>query len=115
MFKKEFTTSLDWFSRFNLFVDCGYLGITKDYRIKQCFIPHKKAKKSKKNPNPKLTEKQKNENQTMSATRVIVEHVIAGMKRYRCLVDRFRNRAKGIEYNFILLAAALWNLNVISR
>ncbi|MDQ7089684.1 MAG: hypothetical protein Q9M50_03450 [Methylococcales bacterium] len=28
----------------------------------------------------------------MSRERVIVEHVIGGMKRYRCLVDKFRNK-----------------------
>jgi hypothetical protein len=115
MFKKEFNCSLNWFARFNLFVDLGYLGINKDYIIKNCSIPHKKTKKSKSNPTPKLTKKQKKENQTMSATRVIVENVIGGMKRYRCLVDRFRNRTTGIEQTVIVLAAGLWNFNVISR
>lgn len=115
MFKKEFNSSLNWFARFHLFVDLGYLGINKDYKIKNCSIPHKKPKKSKNNPTPKLTKKQKKENQTMSATRVIVEQVIGGMKRYRCLVDRFRNRIIGIEKTVLVLAAGLWNFNVLNR
>ena len=115
MFKKEFNGSLDWFSRFTLFVDLGYLGIDKDYKIKHCAIPHKKPKKSKNNPTPKLTKEQKKENKLMSTTRVIVENVICGMKRYRCLVDRFRNRRIGIEQIVIVLAASLWNFHVLNR
>jgi len=115
MFKKEFDCSVNWFSRFNLFVDLGYLGITNDYNIKNCSIPHKKPKKSKNNPVPTLTKAQKKENQLMSRKRIIVEHVIGGMKRYRCLVDRFRNRIDGIDQIVIILAAALWNFNVLNR
>ncbi|MDQ7089192.1 MAG: hypothetical protein Q9M50_00890 [Methylococcales bacterium] len=33
----------------------------------------------------------------MSRERVIVEHVIGGMKRYRCLVDKFRNKKEGVK------------------
>lgn len=115
MFKKEFNGSLDWFSQFTLFVDLGYLGITKQYKIKHCAIPHKKLKKSKNNPAPKLTKTQKDENKLMSQKRIIVEHVIGGMKRYRCLVDRFRSRRIGIEQVVIVLAAGLWNFHVLNR
>jgi len=76
-------------------------------------LPHKKPNKSKHNPNPTLTEKQKKENKEMSRERVIVEHVIGGMKRYRCLVDKFRNKKEGVKDLFSFLAAILWNFNMI--
>ena len=93
----------------------GYLGIEQHYKIKHCAIPHKKTRTSKNNPVPTLTKSQKKENQSMSKKRIIVEHVIGGMKRYRCLVDRFRNRRIGIEQIVIVLAAGLWNFNVLNR
>jgi hypothetical protein len=39
----------------------------------------------------------------MSHQRVIVEHVIGGMKRYKCLVDKFRNKKDGINNLFVYL------------
>ncbi|MDQ7089610.1 MAG: transposase family protein [Methylococcales bacterium] len=94
MFKKEFNPELNWFSNFNIFIDLGYLGFNNEYKTNSVNIPHKKPNKSKHNPNPTLTEKQKKENKEMSRERVIVEHVIGGMKRYRCLVDKFRNKKR---------------------
>ncbi|MDQ7091026.1 MAG: transposase family protein [Methylococcales bacterium] len=94
MFKKEFNPELNWFSNFNIFIDLGYLGFNNEYKTNSVNIPHKKPNKSKHNPNPTLTENQKKENKEMSRERVIVEHVIGGMKRYRCLVDKFRNKKR---------------------
>jgi len=115
MFKQEFNSKLDWFSNFNVFVDLGYLGFSNEYKTKELNIPHKKPNKSKNNPNPKLTKKQKDENKKMSRERVIVEHVIGGMKRYKCLVDKFRNKKEGMDDLFPFLAAGLWNFNVLNR
>ncbi|MDQ7089079.1 MAG: transposase family protein [Methylococcales bacterium] len=113
MFKKEFNPELNWFSNFNIFIDLGYLGFNNEYKTNSVNIPHKKPNKSKHNPNPTLTEKQKKENKEMSRERVIVEHVIGGMKRYRCLVDKFRNKKEGVKDLFSFLAAILWNFNMI--
>jgi len=115
MFKQEFDPELDWFSNFKIFTDLGYLGFNNEYQTKEFNIPHKKPNKSKNNPNPKLTKKQKDENREMSRKRVIVEHVIGGMKRYKCLVDKLRNKKHGINYFFIFLAAGLWNFNILYR
>lgn len=115
MFKKEFNTRLNWFSKFNIFVDLGYQGFDKDYKVKSISIPHKKPKKSKKNPCPKLTQTQKDENRKMSQKRVVVENVIGGMKRFRCLVERFRNHIPYVKDLVMLLAAGIWNFNVVNR
>nr|WP_245807888.1 transposase family protein [Crenothrix polyspora] len=115
MFKKEFNPSLNWFSTFNILVDLGYMGFDKNYEVKSILIPHKKPNKSKKNPNPQLTQTQKNENREMSGKRIIVENVIGGMKRFRCLVERFRNHIPCVKDILILLAAGIWNFNIANR
>ena len=62
MFKKEFNPKIKWFETFNVLVDLGYKGFDKDYKTGTLSIPHKKPRKSKNNPNPKLTQAQKDEN-----------------------------------------------------
>ena len=98
-----------------MLVDLGYQGFDKDYLTKNTLIPHKKPKKSKNNPNPQLTQEQKNENREMSKKRVIVENVIAGIKRLRCVSDRYRNHRPELKDLFILLAAGIWNFNITYR
>lgn len=115
MFKKEFNPKLDWFSNFNILIDLGYKGFDKNYKTKQIEIPHKKPNKSKNNPTPELTQKQKDENKEMSKKRVIVENVIGGMKRFRCISDRYRNHTPKLKDLFIFLAAGLWNFNIACR
>jgi len=46
---------------------------------------------------------------------VLVEHAIAGLKRYAILVNKFRN--KGLEFadEMMELAAGLWNFKVLKR
>lgn len=102
---------MDWFSTFENWVDLGYLGIEKDYKGK-IKIPHKKPRKSKNNPVPKLTDEQKRENQEMSKTRIFVENAIGGIKRYFILVHKFRNKRKNFEDDVIAISAGLWNLHI---
>lgn len=51
----------------------------------------------------------------MSKERIIVEHAIGGMKRFRCLVDKFRNHIPYVKDLFILLSAGIWNLHINTR
>ncbi|WP_133512783.1 transposase family protein [Candidatus Thiosymbion oneisti] len=46
---------------------------------------------SKKNPFPKLTSDQKQENRKLAKVRILVEHVIGGMKHFYCLTHRIGN------------------------
>lgn len=115
MLKKEFATGLGWFENSDVFVDLGYLGFDKDYKANNIFMPHKKPRKSKKNPHPELSKAQKDENREMGRKRVVVENVIGGIKRFRCVSDRFRNHVSDTKDLFILLAAGLWNFNVANR
>jgi hypothetical protein len=61
--------------------DLGYLGTS-------CQLPHKKPK------NRALTTRQKEYNQIFSSERIKVEHVIAHLKKFQILAQRFRNPIK---------------------
>lgn len=68
MFKQEFPSSQLRFSSVKIAVDLAYQGIQKDYPLaSSIFIPHKKPKKSKANPNPSLIRKQKTQNKKIAS------------------------------------------------
>jgi hypothetical protein len=52
MLKQEVPPELDWFTDLKVRVALGSLGIQSDYRGDQIAVPHKKPRKSNKNPNP---------------------------------------------------------------
>ena len=106
MFELEFPPEKDWFVNFRVRVDLGFLGIKKDYKCKEVLIPHKKPKKQG------LTPEQKAENKVLASERVVVEHSIAGLKRYRILSDRLRMHDLDL-YNITLgVCAGLWNFRL---
>ena len=111
LLQEEFPPEENWFEWLKVFVDLGYLGIKKDYEG-DIQIPHKKPRKSKNNPNPKLTDQQKEENTALSKIRIFVENAIAGIKRYNILVQKYRNKRKNFEDDVIAIAAGLWNLRI---
>jgi hypothetical protein len=90
-----------------VWVDLGFLGIVKDYPRLRVVIPHKS---SKLHP---LTPEQKAENRVISAFRVRAEHAIAGIKRFRCLTDAYRNKGVVLADNFMLIACGLWNYHLL--
>jgi hypothetical protein len=51
----------------------------------------KKPRKSKSNPHPTLTPKQKKENRAISRIRVDIEHLIGDMKIFQIPAIKFRN------------------------
>jgi hypothetical protein len=64
--------------------DLAYEGVANTYI--EIFIPQKKPRLAE------LSDEQKTANQEFSKRRVIVEHCIGRVKRYRCVSDVFRNR-----------------------
>ena len=110
MLKTEFSPEQPWFETIHALLDLGYQGILADYVGKNIEIPHKKPRKSQKNPQPKLSDEQKTENQALSRVRIFVENAIAGIKRFNVLVHAFRNRKANMEDDVIALCAGLWNL-----
>jgi hypothetical protein len=87
-------------------VDLGFMGIKKDYPHLAVVMPHKSSK------NKPLTPAQKEENRIICAIRIRVEHALAGLKRFRCLTDTYRNKGQTLADTFILIAAALWNYHL---
>ena len=66
-------------------------------------------KKSKKHP---LSLEDKKQNRNLSSQRVLNEHVIGKIKRFKILSDKYRNRRKrfGLRFNLI---AGIYNDELI--
>jgi len=103
MLKEEFSPDKPWFEDLIVLLDLGYQGIQKDYQGEGIVIPHKKPRKSKANPEPKLTEEQKAANRALSKVRIFIENAIGGIKRYNILNHAFRNRKDGFIDDVIAL------------
>lgn len=112
MLKQEFPPGHDWFDDLNVLVDLAYLGMSKDYCGENILLPHKKPRKSKKNPVTHLTDEQKAENRALSSIRIFVENAIGGIKRYNILVHRFRNHKPNFDDDVIGICAGLWNFSL---
>jgi hypothetical protein len=109
MLKAEFSPELPWFEMIRALLDSGYQGIRSDFVGERIEIPHKKPRKGKKNPEPKLSPEQKAENRNLSRTRIFVENAIAGLKRFNILVHDFRNLRNLMDDDVIAICAGLWN------
>ena len=107
--KEEFPPELPWFDLIIVLVDLGFQGILSDYKGDNIFIPFKKPRKSKDNPDPKLTDEQKAVNKALSQIRVLVENAISGLKRFNILTQPFRNRKDDFDDQVIAVSTGLWN------
>lgn len=81
--------------------DTGYQGIQHLHANAE--LPKKKSK------NHPLTQQEKRNNQRISSERVVNEHVIGALKRFKIIADKYRNRRKrfGLRFNLI---AGIYNL-----
>ena len=75
--------------------DTGYLGLKKIHPNTN--MPKKKSK------NFPLTKSDKKNNQNLSRERVLNEHVIGLIKRFKIVSDRYRNRRKRFALRFNLI------------
>jgi hypothetical protein len=107
--KKEFEPEKKWFKNKRLAVDLGFIGIKKDYEIKDAMIGYKRPKKSKEEANPQLTKEQKEWNKKVSQVRIYVEHAIGGIKIFRMLKNRCRLKKEELKNKIVGVAAGLWN------
>ena len=82
-------------SKIKAVVDTGYTGITK-FHVNSV-VPVKRSKKKS------LTKEDKVFNHSVSSERVLNEHVIGLIKRFKIVSDRYRNRGKrfGLRFNLI--------------
>ena len=84
----------------------------KSSEYPKIITPHKKSRKSKNNPTPKLTPEQKRENRNLGKVRIKVEHVIRELKVFRILAERYRNRRRRFELRMNLVAG-IYNSELI--
>jgi hypothetical protein len=72
--------------------DLGYLGVEKDFPQQLSSIPNRKKR------NLELTQEEEMEsNKIHSKKRIVIEHTICKLKKYRILADIFRNKLR--KYN----------------
>jgi len=71
--------------------DLGYLGIEKDFSGQLSSIPYKKKR------NIQLSDDHIVYNKSHSKKRIVIEHTICRLKKYKILADVFRNKLK--KYN----------------
>lgn len=106
LLKTIFTPDKQWFKKFTVRLDLGFLGFDKAYRCKQHFLPIKKPK------GQNLTAAQRAVNKEQAGERIVVEHAIGGMKRYRILSDRLRMHDLECYDDILSVCAGLWNFNL---
>ena len=87
-----------------LWVDTGFQGIRTQHV--NTLMP-KKATKGR-----PLTQIEKGENRVISSFRVVVEHAIAGIKRFKAYADIWRNKIPNLDDRVMRIACGLWNLHI---
>jgi hypothetical protein len=89
-------------------VDLGYLGVEKDYPEQLSALPYKKKK------NQDLSQEKKEYNKIHSKKRIVIEHTICRLKKYRIMSEIFRNRLR--KYNKVSdIVAGLVNYRIMNQ
>lgn len=88
----------------SIITDTGFQGIQSIHT--NTLMPKKGSKKHQ------LSDTDKQHNRLISSVRILVEHAIAGIKRFRAAADIYRNRKPNTDDRFMLLSAGLWNLHL---
>lgn len=68
------------------------------------------AKRGRKNR--PLTAAEKRENRVISSFRIVAEHAIGGMKRYRIMTDTLRNKIGIFDDRIAVVTAGIWNYHL---
>jgi DDE superfamily endonuclease/Helix-turn-helix of DDE superfamily endonuclease len=71
--------------------DLGYLGTEKDFPDQLSSLPYRKKR------NLQLSPEEKEHNKNHSIKRIVIEHTICRLKKYRIMSDVFRNKLR--KYN----------------
>ncbi len=88
--------------------DLGYLGVEKDFPEQLSALPYKKKR------NQELSQEEKECNKSHSKKRIVIEHTICRMKKYRIMSDVFRNRLR--KYNRVSdIVSGLVNYRIMNQ
>jgi hypothetical protein len=89
-------------------VDLGYLGIEKDFPEQLSALPNKKKR------NQFLSDDEKEYNKIHSKERIVIEHTICRLKKYRIVADVFRNKLR--KHNKVSdIVAGLVNYRIMNH
>ena len=92
--------------RIRIRTDSGFQGFTKEFPGHAVSIPVKKPK------GRPLCRTFKEQNRRKSRIRVLVEHAIGGVKRFRSVTDVFRSKREGADDHAMVIACGLWNYHL---
>ena len=90
-------------------VDLGFKGYKKQYPNHTVSMPERKPRTKE------LSQTVKEQNARKSRIRVLVEHAIGGIKRFRITTDVFRNKLKDFDDQVMLISCGLWNYHLSMR
>ena len=69
-------------------IDMAYLGIEKDFPDQLSSLPNRKKR------DMKLSQEEIEYNKSHSKIRIVIEHTICRLKKYKILADVFRNKLR---------------------
>jgi len=93
-------------------VDLGYHGIKGDYPELDPIIPFKRLGGTRGHKAQDLTPEQKEFNTRVSKERVVVEHTISRLKKFRVMGEEFRNRLRHYD-TMTNIVSGLVNLRIL--
>lgn len=90
-------------------LDLGYLGIEKDFPERLSALPYKKQRNQQ-----ELPAEEKEYNKIHSKKRIVIEHTICKLKKYRIIREVFRNKLK--RYDKVSdIVSGLVNYRIINQ
>lgn len=90
-------------------LDLGYLGVEKDFPEQLSALPYKKQRNQQ-----ELSAEEKEYNKIHSKKRIVIEHTICRLKKYRIMSEVFRNKLR--KYDKVSdIAAGLVNYRIINQ
>jgi hypothetical protein len=95
---------IEFLKQTRVLVDLGFKGLSS--LVAQIVMPYKKKK------NQELNAQQQEANTWVSKIRVKVEHIIASIKIFRKVKEKFRGRLYNREDRVMLIACGLHNLKL---
>jgi hypothetical protein len=88
--------------------DLGYLGVEKDFPEQRSSLPYRKKRKQE------ISIEEKEYNQGHAKKRIVIEHTICRIKKYRIMNDVFRNKLR--KYNRISdIVSGLVNYRIMNH
>lgn len=87
-------------------MDMGFKGYHAQFPDHKISMPERKPRTKE------LSKTKLRQNKRKSAIRVLVEHAICGVKRFRITTDIFRNKLQGSDDKAMLISCGLWNYHL---